>query len=146
MLLEQWDTHGTLIDSMKKRMKLLSEVLAWPDAPSGATLIVGRAEEIARDPALGEVADLVTARSFGPPAVTAECASRFLKIGGLLVVSEPPDDREIGRWNVERLAILGLEPLGRVRHGAAFQILVKNAPTPHEFPRGTGIPGKTPWF
>ncbi len=32
----------------------------------------------------------VWARSFGSPPVTAECAAPFLKLGGLLVVSEPP--------------------------------------------------------
>lgn len=40
--------------------------------------------------------DAVVARGFGPPAVVATTAARFLRDGGLLVVSEPPlggDDR-----------------------------------------------------
>ena len=32
----------------------------------------------------------VVARSFGKPAVTAECAAPLLKVGGRLIVSEPP--------------------------------------------------------
>jgi 16S rRNA (guanine527-N7)-methyltransferase len=146
VLLERWGTWGILVDSMKKRMKLLSEVLAWPDAPPGGQLIIGRVEEIARDHAHSGIVDLVTARSFGSPAVTAECAARFLKIGGALVVSEPPDDSLPSRWNGEILATLGLETRGRVRHGAAFQVLVKTSSTPKQYPRATGVPVKTPLF
>jgi 16S rRNA (guanine527-N7)-methyltransferase len=131
---------------MEKRMKLLGEVLAEPDAPARGELITGRAEAIARNPLLQGAFELVTARSFGPPAVTAECAARFLKIGGVLIVSEPPNDDEVGRWNGEILGKLGLEPRGRVRHGAAFQVLVKTGPTSEQFPRGIGIPGKSPLF
>jgi 16S rRNA (guanine527-N7)-methyltransferase len=131
---------------MEKRMRLLIEVLAQPDAPDLGEVIIGRAEEIARFPELSEAFELVTARSFGPPSVTAECAARFLKIGGVLIVSEPPDDSETDRWNVVILGELGLEPQGRVRHGAAFQVLLKTRSTPPKFPRGIGIPGKSPLF
>ena len=34
--------------------------------------------------------DMVVARSFGPPPVLAECAAPLLKVGGWLLVSEPP--------------------------------------------------------
>jgi len=59
-------------------------------------------------PELVESFDLVTARSFGPPAVTAECGVQFLRIGGVMIVSEPPDDTDSQRWNIEKLAELGL--------------------------------------
>lgn len=146
VLLERWNCRGVLIDSMEKRMRLLIDVLAQPDAPDRGEVIIGRAEEIARFPGLSDAFELVTARSFGPPAVTAECAARFLKIGGVLIVSEPPDDSETDRWKADILGELGLEPLGRVRHGAAFQVLLKTRPTPSKFPRGIGIPGKSPLF
>jgi 16S rRNA (guanine527-N7)-methyltransferase len=131
---------------MIKRMRFLTEVLAEADAPTNSEVIIGRAEQVAREPVLSGVFDLVTARSFGPPAVTAECGVRFLKLGGVLIVSEPPDDNETGRWNEGILAELGLEVKGRVRHGAAFQILLKTSPTPERYPRGIGIPGKSPLF
>ena len=35
--------------------------------------------------------EVVTARSFAGPAVTAEIAAGFVAVGGVLVVSEPPD-------------------------------------------------------
>ncbi|MGC1418537.1 MAG: RsmG family class I SAM-dependent methyltransferase [Acidimicrobiales bacterium] len=146
VLLDRWGTRAVLVDSMEKRTGFLRDVLTQPDAPLGGEVITGRAEELARGAFLSGMFDLVTARSFGPPAVTAECAARFLKVGGTLVVSEPPEDREVGRWNVEILAKLGLEPLGRVRYGAAFQILTKIKPTPKDYPRGIGTPNKFPLF
>ncbi|MGA2968321.1 MAG: RsmG family class I SAM-dependent methyltransferase [Acidimicrobiales bacterium] len=146
VLLARWGCRAVLVDSMIKRMRFLTEVLAEADAPTNAEVIIGRAEQVAREPVLSGVFDLVTARSFGPPAVTAECGVRFLKLGGVLIVSEPPDDNETGRWNEGILAELGLEVKGRVRHGAAFQILLKTSPTPERYPRGIGIPGKSPLF
>jgi 16S rRNA (guanine527-N7)-methyltransferase len=146
VLLVRWGCRTVLVDSMIKRMRFLTEVLEEADAPTNAEVITGRAEQVARNPLLSGSFDLVTARSFGPPAVTAECAVRFLKVGGVLIVSEPPDDSETGRWNREVLSELGLEAKGRVRHGAAFQILLKTSPTPEKYPRSIGIPGKSPLF
>ena len=47
------------------------------------------------------------ARSFGPPAVTAECAIGFLRPGGEILVSEPPEP-DPDRWPADGLAGLGL--------------------------------------
>jgi len=40
---------------------------------------------------------------------------------GVMIVSEPPDDTDSQRWNIEKLAELGLSAEGRRRHGAAYQ-------------------------
>jgi 16S rRNA (guanine527-N7)-methyltransferase len=146
VLLEEWGCKAVLTDSMEKRMVFLREVLEWPEAPSGAEVITARAEDLARENGFGEAFDLVTARSFGPPAVTAECAVRFLKIGGLLIVSEPPDDSQADRWPADGLAKLGMTSLGRVRFGAAYQILEKSSPTLPVYPRPSGTPKKNPLF
>jgi 16S rRNA (guanine527-N7)-methyltransferase len=130
---------------MIKRSNFLVEVLEWPESPAGE-VITARAEEAARWPECDGVFDLVTARSFGPPAVTAECAVRFLKIGGVLVVSEPPNDEETGRWNRVGLDLLGLKDLGRTRHGTAYEVLVKESHTKIEYPRSSGTPKKHPLF
>ena len=145
VLLDRWSCRAVFLDSMIKRAKFLEEVLLWPGAPAGE-VITARAEEAARWPECDEVFDLVTARSFGPPAVTAECAVRFLKVGGVLVVSEPPNDEETGRWNVGGLDQLGLRDLGRTRHGTAYEVLVKEVPTKAEYPRSSGTPKKHPLF
>jgi 16S rRNA (guanine527-N7)-methyltransferase len=131
---------------MVKRSSFLREALAWPDAPEGGEVVVARAEEAARWPEFDDQFDLVTARSFGPPAVTAECAARFLKVGGVLIVSEPPTEGTEERWNPEGLTSLGFVDRGRTRFGAAFEVLVKVKPTPQEFPRASGTPKKHPLF
>jgi len=145
-LLDRWRCQAVFTDSMVKRAKFLEEVLAWDEAPSGGTVITGRVEETARMSELVEAFDLVTARSFGPPAVTAECGAQFLRTGGVLIVSEPPDDSEENRWNPAKLAELGFVAEGRIRHGAAYQVLVKTHRTPNEYPRGIGTPRKRPLF
>jgi 16S rRNA (guanine527-N7)-methyltransferase len=146
VLFEQWRCSATFVDSMEKRSKFLLEVLKWDGSPVNGIVALGRAEQLARSPELEGQFPLVTARSFGPPAVTAECAVRFLSLDGVLLVSEPPDDHEVGRWNESVLAELGLHSEGRRRHGAAFQVLRKIRPTPQRFPREVGVPGKSPLF
>ena len=146
VLLEHWGSPATFLDSMMKRTMFLDEVLGWEGAPPGGQVINGRAEELSRDPDLEGQFELVTARSFGPPAVTAECAVRFLAIGGLLLVSEPPDDDDTARWNQSALGQLGLKSEGRVREGAAFQVIRKIRATPDRYPRDIGTPGKNPLF
>jgi 16S rRNA (guanine527-N7)-methyltransferase len=145
-LLDRWRCRAVFTDSMVKRAKFLEAALEWEGAPDNWTVITARVEEIARIPELVETFDLVTARSFGPPAVTAECGAQFLKIGGVLIVSEPPDDLDAKRWNPGKLADLGLVAEGRIRHGAAYQVLVKTHTTPSEYPRSVGTPRKRPLF
>ena len=145
-LLDRWRCPAVFTDSMVKRAKFLEEVLAWDGAPKNGTVIIARVEETARIPEFVEAFDLVTARSFGPPAVTAECGAQFLRIGGVLIVSEPPDDSQSDRWNSLKLAELGLVAEGRIRHGAAYQVLVKTHSTPNEYPRAIGTPRKRPLF
>ncbi len=146
VLFDHWKVPATFIDSMIKRTSFLSEVLSSEGSPDEGRVLTGRAEQLSRDDLLDGSFPLVTARSFGPPAVTAECAVRFLSLGGFLIVSEPPDDDETGRWNPAALGQLGLHLEDRVRHGAAYQILRKVRPTPDRYPRSIGTPGKSPLF
>ena len=94
--------------------------------------------------------DGVLARSFGRPAVVAECAAPFLKVGGWLVVSEPPahDGGTQGdeRWPHEGLRQLGLVPSDPARGEFAFQVLRQAEPCPERFPRRNGVPAKKPLF
>lgn len=60
--------------------------------------------------------DVVTARSFAAPPITAHWASRLLKTDGLLIVSEPPaevDAAAADRWPAALLTTESLEDLGR---------------------------------
>ena len=112
-----------------------------------------RAEEAGREATLRGEFDLVVARSFASPAVTAECAAPFLRVGGKLVVSEPPEDDDadastprVARWPEEGLAEVGLRPLARWTSPFVYQALEQVVPCADRYPRRTGIPAKRPLF
>jgi len=145
-LLEAWTAaRGTLLDAGVRRTAFLEEAVARLGVEDRATVVAGRAEEVARDPTHRGRYRLVVARSFGAPAVTAECAVGFLAAGGRLAVSEPPDaDPEI-RWPEEGLRELGLAgPELRVGGGASLAILTATGASDDRWPRRTGVPGKRP--
>lgn len=135
-------SRWVLLDAALRRVQLLQdsiEVLGWTER---VTVVHGRAEDVAHDPAHRGVADLVTSRSFGPPAAAAECGAAFLRVGGVLAVTEPPGS-DGGRWDEDRLARLGLER-GRLIGG--LQLLRCAERTPMTFPRRSGVPAKRPLF
>jgi 16S rRNA (guanine527-N7)-methyltransferase len=96
--------------------------------------------------------DGVLARSFGRPAVVAECAAPLLRVGGWLLVSEPPSSgrvtgcEEEARWPVEPLQLLGLEPTELVHQAFEYRALRQTAACPDRFPRRNGVPAKKPLF
>lgn len=98
-----------------------------------ASFVRGDVAELAREPALAAGFDMVAARAFGPPPVTAECATGFLAVGGRLVVSEPEDEVE-ARWPGGPLGRLGLA-VQATGAGPRFVELVKVAPHEDRFPR-----------
>ena len=91
--------------------------------------------------------DLVTARGFGPPAVTAECAAPFLVLGGQLLVSEPPESDPDSRWPAAGLALLGMN-LDQVTSPtpAHYAVIDQGERCPDRYPRRVGIPVKRPLF
>jgi 16S rRNA (guanine527-N7)-methyltransferase len=107
-------------------------------------VVEGRAERLGQDPELRERFDLVTARSFARPAVTAEVATGFVRTGGLVVVSEPPEPAP-ERWPASSLDELGFGPaVGVVAHGAHYACFRKIRAAPPEMPRPVGRAGKRP--
>lgn len=146
VLADRWDSPAVLLDSVAQRTGFLIQVLGRDGAPTHVEVVTGRAENVARIPEFERTFDLVVARSFGAPAVTAECAARFVDVGGWLIVAEPPRPDEAIRWPRKPLEALGWRPHAAVRHGAAFQILRKVADTPEEYPRAVGRPAKRPLY
>ena len=61
---------------------------------------------------LGLVADVVTARSFGAPAVVMPLAASVLPSGGMLLVSDPPD--RAARWTPDELSTWGFVEIDHV--------------------------------
>lgn len=149
LVLARWwpATRFLLLDGSVRRTAWLTEAvrqlgLDRPGVPSRVRVLAARAEDAARGPERGRF-DLVTARGFGPPAVTAECGAPFLRPGGRLLVAEPPEPGP-GRWPVSGLAQLGLGLGPRLQSPAAIQVLTQQERTADRYPRRVGIPGKRP--
>ncbi|HUF35919.1 MAG TPA: RsmG family class I SAM-dependent methyltransferase [Gemmatimonadales bacterium] len=138
------DIRSTLLDSHRRACTFLEEAVDRLGLQDRVTVACGRAEELAREPALRGAFELVVARSFGLPAVTAECAVGFLRPGGRLVVSEPPEPQE-GRWDATGLSRLGLSvPAVRQAEGVTVAVLELLDTVSERWPRRPGIPTKRP--
>jgi len=157
VLAQHWPgSEAVLLDASERRTTFLSwavRSLGWEER---VRVVRARAEEGGRFPDLRGTFDVVCARSFGSPPVTAECAAPFLAPGGLLVVSEPPEPHPVppfenveagqGRWPREGLAALGMEPLISVRARFGYQVVRQISPCPERFPRRAGVPVKRPLY
>lgn len=131
-----------LLDGMVRRTSFLEEAAVELGLDNVVVRTV-RAEEAGRDPALRGTADLVVARGFGAPPVTAECAAPLLRVGGSLVVSEPPGSTG-ARWPATGVAEVGLLVECTVVGPPAFVRLRQVRPVSGRYPRRTGVPAKRP--
>jgi len=128
---------------MVRRTEFLRRVCTDLGLDDRVRVICERAEVAGRDPELRGQFDVVTARSFGPPAVTAECGVAFLRPAGHLVVSEPPEDTE-ERWPTSGLASLGLALQQPPTPQRRFVVLERTGSLEDRFPRRVGVPAKRP--
>jgi 16S rRNA (guanine527-N7)-methyltransferase len=119
------ESEGALVESSTRRCAALGAWIRQLHLEPRIQVLEGRAEVLAHDPAFREEFDLLTARSFARPCVTAEIASGFVRVGGLVVVSEPPEPAPT-RWPEEPLDELGLSPATViVAQGAHFACIRK---------------------
>jgi 16S rRNA (guanine527-N7)-methyltransferase len=146
------DVSVVLLDANSRRTGFLGGALIRLGLAPRVSVTHARAELAGRDPLLRGAFDAVVVRSFGPPAVVAECAAPFLRPGGWLIVSEPPGDPGSGpiphpeRWPAPALSELGLEPSEFVAGEFGYQVLRQVEPCPDRFPRRDGVPAKNPLF
>jgi 16S rRNA (guanine527-N7)-methyltransferase len=155
---QQWPTARlVLLEANQRRAQFLERAVATCGLGDRVNVVQERAEIVGRDVAYRGTFDGVVVRSFGPPAVVAECAAPLLLVGGWLIVSEPPSDGDgephvgsaaddAGRWPPERLTQFGLEPVAFVRTQFGYQVLRQQQPCPEQFPRRNGMPSKRPLF
>jgi 16S rRNA (guanine527-N7)-methyltransferase len=145
---------AVLVEANTRRCAFLVDAVDRLGLGQRARVLEGRAEVLARQPDLRASFSLVVARSFGAPAVTAECAAGFLTPVGRLVVSEPPDEGvtvalgavdPVERWPSDGLATLGFTPAAlRRREGAGVAIMSRSGPVGDRWPRRDGVPAKRP--
>jgi 16S rRNA (guanine527-N7)-methyltransferase len=139
------DCSLTLVESSQRRADHLRRAVGELALGTRVAVDARPAELVGRDPAHRGQYDVVVARSFGPPATTAECGAPLLRVGGSLLVSEPPDAATVD--SIDRWAWLPLPGLPlRAAPGAPTSVarLEMTGPCDDRFPRGVGVPRRRP--
>lgn len=140
-------SRWVLLEGMAKRAELLVWAVEQLGIGDRVSVLHGRSEHVGRPgEALRGACWLITSRSFGSPATTAEAAGPLLAEGGSLIVSEPPGSRG-ERWPAEGVDRVGLTPVGVVRtERAGYMVLRQVRPCPGDFPRPWKRQSRQPLF
>ena len=148
VLADQWpECAVVLLEASARRAEFLDRMSAHCGFGSRVVVDHRRAEAAGHDPSRRYQFDLVTARSFGRPAVTVECGAPFLRHHGQLIVSEPPNPGiSDGRWPPDNLAVFGAVDEGTWRSEFSYRVLRQDSLCPDRFPRRDGVPEKRPLF
>ena len=143
--------HVTLLDSTRKKLDFVSQLLERLHI-ANATTLVERVEQIGRDRVYREQYDLVLVRAVGAASICVEYALPLVKIGGLAVLYR-------GQWleaEAKELApVVNVLLGGELEQVTAFKTPVtqsdrhciyirKVAPTQLLYPRAVGIPAQKP--
>ncbi|MBR3341580.1 MAG: 16S rRNA (guanine(527)-N(7))-methyltransferase RsmG [Clostridiales bacterium] len=139
----------TLMDSLEKRLKFLSEVIEALNLKD-CTTVHSRAEDAGRDKKYREKYDVVTARAVARLSVLAEYCLPLVKVGGVFLAMKSHSEEEETEAG-KAIALLG----GTIEKTDTFKlpgtdmertiiVVRKIRPTPARFPRKAGTPSKTP--
>lgn len=140
----------TLVEATRKKTAFLEHLVAVLGL-EGVEVVWARAEELGRDPRYREQFDLATARAVAELAVLVEYALPLVRVGGRFVAqkgAEVAEELEHARGAIELLGGAHVDTvpyvLPRVDGPLHLVVIEKVAPTPAQYPRRPGMPGKRP--
>lgn len=140
----------TLVEATGKKVRFLEAVIADLGLPN-ATAVVGRAEEVAHQPAYRGRFDMVTARALAALPTLLEYCAPFARVGGYVVAPKKGElAEEITRGRRAALALGArlLAPIPVTLPALADDRLLLAAqqerPCPPQYPRPAGAPAKRP--
>ncbi|HEY7270926.1 MAG TPA: 16S rRNA (guanine(527)-N(7))-methyltransferase RsmG [Dehalococcoidia bacterium] len=139
----------TLLEATGKKCRFLDAVASQLGL-QGLSVVEGRAEEVAHDPAHRGAYDLVLARAVAPLPVLLEYCLPFVREGGAMAaIKGSGAQRELAASEAAlRELAARLEQAAELHApdtpAQTVFILRKTGPTPERYPRRTGIPTKRP--
>lgn len=144
------DISVTLLDSLKKRLLFLDEVIQQTDT-SNAVTVHARAEDGGRDKKLREQFDIVVSRAVSRLSVLCEYTLPYLKVGGTLIAMKGPSAEEELAEAKNAISVLGggearlqKTTLEDESLSHCLVLIKKVRPTPTTYPRKAGTPTKNP--
>ena len=144
------DISVTLLDSLKKRLLFLDEVIQQTDT-SNAVTVHARAEDGGRDKKLREQFDIVVSRAVSRLSVLCEYTLPYLKVGGTLIAMKGPSAEEELVEAKNAISVLGggkarlqKTTLEDESLSHCLVLIKKVRPTPTVYPRKAGTPTKNP--
>lgn len=144
------DNNFTLLDSLKKRIVFLEEVL-YKLGLENISCIHGRAEDFARDEQYRENYDIALARAVAKLPILMELCTPFLKKGGIFIAMKGPEGLEELEQSVYAQEELGLSLLSQKEfylkdeeHKRIIFAFRKERETSSKYPRRAGIVQKRP--
>jgi 16S rRNA (guanine527-N7)-methyltransferase len=115
------DLHVTLVDRRDKRIDALHRAVRALGWESRVRVVAATAEELCAQPAHRGVYDAVVARGFGSPEVLLPLAVQLVRVGGVVLVSEPPEEAG-SRWDLDWVQSLGCHIPERVGPVVRFHV------------------------
>lgn len=144
------DLQVTLLDSLKKRIVFLEEVIERLEL-TGIEAIHGRAEDFAKPGQLREKYDFCVSRAVANLSTLSEYCIPFVKIGGIFVSYKSEKVAQELEDAKKAITLLGgtvKEKADLVLPGSdekrSLLLIEKSKKTPVKFPRKAGIPAKEP--
>lgn len=142
----------TLLDSVGKKTAFLGHACHALGLDERVTVLTGRAEDIAHDPAHRARYDIATARAVAGLATLAEYLLPFCRVSGAMVALKKGDLTAEVAAAAAAMAILGGGPLSTLPVPAladlggdrALLVARKAHATPAAYPRRAGLPAKEP--
>ncbi|MHB1131165.1 MAG: 16S rRNA (guanine(527)-N(7))-methyltransferase RsmG [Chloroflexota bacterium] len=142
--------HLTLVDSVGKKTRFLQHVVQALGMEK-VSVVNGRAEDLARQPAHRDRYDWCLARALAPLPVLLEYCLPFLRSGGRLVAPKKGDidaERDAARPALKALRgrLVGVTQvvLDQLPDERVLLVIEKTGPTPELYPRRAGIPARQP--
>ena len=115
------NAHVTLVDRRAKCTDALLRAVAVLNLGNRVSVRRDDVEHLSRQPEWRESFDAAVSRGFGPPHQTLTLARVFVRVGGVVVISEPPEERA-DRWGGIDLDETGLSGPHRLGPVAVFHV------------------------